>query len=157
MKYILAALLLLFGCKCAAQNNKNNLVLNTNAILSFNLNSPEDLEQTRTIYNALTVSIKTRSKNAVVSAKLSFANAPAGANVNDLIGLQFASSNSNNYSLSSVNPVYLSFVNQTLFYQPKHSNNQFKTFNYNLLLKPVGFDVAPGNYNFTLLFTMSQP
>jgi hypothetical protein len=157
MKYLLAVLLIALGIRCAAQNKKNYLVLNTNSILSFYLNSPEDLEQTQTIYNALTVSIKTRNSNAVVSANLAFGNAPAGVNVNDLIGLQFASSNSNNYSLSSANPIYLSSFNQTLFYQPKHSNNQFKNFNYNLLLKPLGFNTAPGNYNFTLLFTMSQP
>ena len=157
MKYLLAVMLIAFGCRCAAQNKFNNLTLTTNAILSFYLNSPEDLEQTQTIYNALTMSIKTRTRNAVLSARLSFANAPAGVNVNDLIGLQFASSNSNNYSLPSPNPVYLNWVDQPLLYQPKHTNNQFKTFNYNLLLKPLGFNAAPGNYNFTLLFTMSQP
>lgn len=157
MKYLLAVLLLALGIRCAAQNKSNYLTLSTNAILSFYLNSPEDLEQTQTIYNALTMSIKTRSRNAMLSARLSFANAPAGVNVNDLIGLQFVSSNSNNYSLSTPNPIYLNSVDQTLFYQPKHTNNQFKNFNYNLLLKPLGFDVAPGNYNFTLLFTMSQP
>jgi hypothetical protein len=157
MKYLLAILLIALAIRCTAQDKKNYLVLNTNAILSFYLNSPEDLEQTQTIYNALTVSVTTRSKNAVLSARLAFANAPAGANVNDLIGLQFASSNSNNYSLSSANPIYLTSVDQTLLYQPKHTNNQSKNFNYNLLLKPLGFDAAPGNYNFTLLFTMSQP
>jgi hypothetical protein len=156
MKYLLAVLLIALGYGCAAQDKFNSLTVNTNAILSFYLNSPEDLEQTQTIYDALTMKIKTRSGNAILSATLSFANAPAGVNVNDLIGLQFASSNSNNYSLSSPNPIYLSSVGQTLLYQPKHTANQFRNFDYNLLLKQPGFDVAPGSYNFTLLFTMSQ-
>ena len=145
----------LFANSSVAQNSDNFLQINTNATLNFIFDDPSDIESTQTIQGALSVQVRSKKDNCVISAKLSSFTHPASyVNNTNMIALDWTSDNSNKDDNLITGPIALTTMNQTLFNQKKHPNTF--TYNYNLLLYPNGYNMVPGNYSFTILFTMTQ-
>lgn len=139
-------------------NGKNDayLEVNTNRSLSFTCTKPEDLEKTQVINNAITLKFKTKKSNCTIFAKVSNYTVPRGGNTSIIpLELQHSSNNSSNVSSLITRPIQLTRYDQKLFVQPKKS--QTFQFRYDLRLMPLGYESPSGRYNFTILFTMTQP
>lgn len=138
-----------------AQDANNFLQVNTNTTLNFIFDDPSDIESPQIIPNAISIQVRSKDKSCNISARLSAFTYPYSfVPSSSMIALHWSSDNSNkDYNLNP-NPVYLTAMDQTLFSQNKHP--QTFTYNYNLLLEPAGYNMVPGNYSFTILFTMTQ-
>lgn len=134
---------------------KNSFEVQANSGLNFTLSQPSHLEEKQKLINALKVKFKTKSSDCTVYAKVSNYTKPGGAPQNSIpLELEHRNNNSKNvYGLA--NKVQLTNYDQRLFVQKK--DNQNFNFFYDLNLLPLGYDYPEGQYNFTILFTMTQP
>lgn len=156
MKLLLVGVFGLLWCNTAfAQDLNNYIQVDANTNLNFILDDAADLESTQTIPNAISIKLRSRQDHCNVSAQItSFTYPFSFVPTAGLLALQWTSDNSNkDYSLIT-GPILLSTMSQLLFVQKKHPH--IFTFNYNLLLYPTGYNMVPGSYNFTILFTMTQ-
>jgi hypothetical protein len=156
-KYILITLIFLgLGIvKSYAQNSNNYLqVAATN--VSFSLNSVTALESTSTISNSFKVTCRSRngaySVYLKISARSQSTTTPIAYNS---LGVKLNSAPSG--QTGNFNDIYLSTIDQLIIQGSTTSGNNLHVWTYNLLLKPLGYTIKPGSYNFTLLFTMTQP
>jgi len=139
-----------------AQNSNNYFQVLTNTGLNFNLDEPNDIENGKTLTNALTLRLKTKNQNCSVYARLYNYSAPAGFYPSSSpLYLDWTSDNSNNAGNLVTTSNSIESYDKLLFTQPKSAT--VFSYYYNLYLSAVGYDYPPGNYNFTLLFTMTQP
>lgn len=145
----------------AKAQNKNNYV-NVNAYsTSFSLASVTDLETQKIKSNAFQIMAVSKSNDQFnLYARVSSSTSSTGTQMPaSLLSVKL---NSINPALSaSYNTITLS-TNDQLIQQIQTSwlfwlFYSSITLNYDLQLGPVGYDYPPGNYNFTILFTMTQP
>ncbi len=137
-------------------SNNNYLEVNANRNLYFKCSSPSDLEQPQILNNAIGLKFKTKNSNCSIYAKVSNYSVPRRGNANDIpLQLAWNSDNSPNAYNLIKQPITLTKFDQRLFVQPKKS--QTFHFSYDLRLKELGYDYPAGRYNFTILFTMTQP
>jgi hypothetical protein len=88
-------------------------------------------------------------------ARISSYTVPAGfVPTGSPLALVFGSTNSNLYS-NLASQVTLQTTDQLLFTQAKTSN--VFDYYYHLKLFAIGYDYIPGNYTYTVTFTMTQP
>lgn len=147
---------LISAARLNAQSSTNYLQLFTNMGLNFTLNEPSDVENIQTLSNAITLKVRTQT-NCSVYARISSYNVPSGFYIVDSpLQLDWVSDNSSTTGNLVTGAFDLSTFDQRLFTQTKTGGNVYY-YNYNLVLQPVGYDYPPGNYNFTLMFTMTQP
>ncbi|WP_207515653.1 hypothetical protein [Longitalea luteola] len=137
-----------------AQNNSNNLTL-TAINTGFTLNNVSAIETQQINPNAFQIVVNSRSSNlfsvrARVSASTSSTGTPFPASM-----LSLRCNSTSPPVTANTNTITLSNTDQLL--QQINSTKNNVTFNYDLLLDPVGYNYAPGNYNLTILFTMTQP
>lgn len=139
------------------QNMYNYISLNQTSSLNYTCSTAYSLENSQTLSNALDLVLRTTSSNCSVYARISSFSAPTGYTVSSPypVQLDFNSTNSGSYSNLITAPVTLTSSNQRLFTHTKKSN--IYHFYYNLILLPLGYTYPPGNYSFTILFTMTQP
>lgn len=137
-------------------SSNNYLDVNTQTNLQFSVTQSEQFENVQTVHNAIKIQFKTKNKNADIYAKVTDYSTPPGADrANIPIALKHRQDNSGNaYSLVTT-PLQLTYQDQRLFVQPK--SNQAFNFFYDLQLLPLGYDYPEGQYNFTIMFTMTQP
>lgn len=136
-------------------NNQHYLQVNTHQGLNFICSTPAQLENPQTINNALTLTFKSKKKQCSMHVKVSSYNIPRGADRNNVpLELLWTSDNSPN-AYNVVKTMQLSRHDQQLFVQPARS--QTYHFRYDLRLKALGYDYPSGHYNYTLMFTMTQP
>lgn len=139
-----------------AQNATNNLQLYTNTGLNFTCSDPAELENDQTIAGAITLVVRTKSSNCSIYARMSSFLGPSGFVTGTYpIQLDWISDNSPNAGNLVTSAFTLTSSDQRLFTQSKTSKTY--SFNYNLILKAPGYTYPPGHYNFTILFTMTQP
>lgn len=137
-------------------DNQNYLEVTANTNLSFTCSSPQQLENTQTLPNAISLKFKTKSSDCSVYAKISAFNKPSAANFSDFkLYLDWTNDNSQNAQQKLQDPVLLTMTDQRLFVQPKKS--QAFHFDYNLQLGAMGYEAPAGQYTYTILFTMTQP
>lgn len=138
-------------------SEKNNyLEVGVNSSMNFTVSDPSHFENTQTIVNALNLKFNTQKSNCSVYAKVSAYTTPSGADRTTIpIELQHRLNDSKNVTNLVTDPIQLTYADQRLFVQPK-KNSDFN-FYYDLRLKPLGYNYPEGQYNFTLLFTMTQP
>lgn len=139
-----------------AQNSNNNISITANTGLNFNCNSTSTIEGSQTLSGALTITVKSRNKSCSIYALISAFNCPTGFSTTTYpLQLDYTSTNSNRYSNLITAPLTLTSVNQRLFTQTSTSS----TFNYyyNLIWLPTDYSYPPGNYNYTITFTMTHP
>lgn len=136
------------------QNSQNNISL-TAINTSFTLNSVSAIETQQIKTNAFQIAVNSRSSDnfsirARVSASTSSTGTPLPAS---MLSLRCTSTS----PPITINTNTITLSNTDQFLQQINSNKNNVTFNYDLMLDPVGYTYAPGNYNLTILFTMSQP
>ena len=149
-------LLLVTSNSALAQNNTNYLQVITNTTLNFNVNDANDLENAQTLSNALTIKMMSKAKNCNVSAKISSYTVPAGfLATTSPIKLDFTSTTATNTSYIYSGALTLSSSDQLLFSQNKSGATNY--YYYDVIMGPLDYSYGPGNYNFTITFTMVQP
>lgn len=151
---ILLLLCITAGREARGQNNSNNISL-TAINTSFTLNSISAIETQQAKTNAFQIVVNSKSSNtfnigAKVSASTSSTGTPLPAS---MLALRLNSTSPP--ITANVNTITLSTTDQLI--QQINTNKNNITFNYDLLAGPVGYNYAPGNYNLTILFTMTQP
>jgi hypothetical protein len=141
--------------KTSAQNASNYILL-TPTNVSFNIGTAAALEATTTITNSFKVTC--RSRNGIytvylkISARSQSTNTPIPYNS---LGVKLNAAPTG--VSGNFNEIYLSTIDQLIIQGPGTSGTRVHDWTYNLLLKPLGYNIKPGSYNFTLLFTMTQP
>ncbi|OSZ78726.1 hypothetical protein CAP35_10905 [Chitinophagaceae bacterium IBVUCB1] len=154
--FLLIILLLSPASYMFAQNGNNYLEVITNTTLNFTCDAPEDLENDQTINSAITVRVRSRNNNCTISAKLSTFLGPSGFTTTTYpIQIDYTSTNSTRAYNINTNPISLTTTNQTLFNQ--YTSNSVFNYYYNLILKAPGYTYPLGQYNYVILFTMTQP
>jgi hypothetical protein len=138
----------------SGQNKNNNLQL-TASNTAFNFTNVSTLESQQVKTNAFQIVATSKSSNtfsvlAKVSSSTSSTGTPLPASMLAIRLNSVSPTVTANY-----NTITLSTIDQLL--QQATTTNSPITYNYDLLAGPVGFTYAPGNYNLTILFTMTQP
>jgi hypothetical protein len=136
------------------QNKNNNITLTANNT-SFSLTNVSAIETQQVRTNAFQIEATSKASNtfsirARVSSSTSSTGTPLPAS---MLALRLNSVSPT--VAANVNTITLSTTDQLL--QQLTTTNSPITYNYDLLAGPVGYSFAPGNYNLTILFTMTQP
>ncbi len=157
VKYILIAVIIsAFSIVKSAAQNASNYILLTPTNVGFNINSASALESTSTITNSFKVTCRSRngaySVYLKISARSQSTNTPIPYNSLGVKLNAAATGQTGNF-----NDIYLSTIDQLIIQGTATSGTRVHDWTYNLLLKPLGYNIKPGSYNFTLLFTMTQP
>lgn len=141
--------------KTSAQNN-NNFITVTPSNVSFSLNSAAALEANSTITNAFTIVNKSRGGAYSVYVKISARSQSTSTPIPyNSLGVKLNTAPAG--QTGNFNNIYLSTFDQLIIQATATSGNGTHSWKYDLLLKPLGYSIMPGSYNFTLLFTMTQP
>ena len=147
-------LILLPFSKSLAQNTFS---LNTTTGLNFNFNTASSLENDNVKQNAFIVTVRPKSSNISVYARIYYYSAPYGFVPGSMnLELDYKSVNSTTGVSNLVtSPFILSTSDQRLFSISRRTT----TFNfyYGLICTAPGYSTATGHYNFTLMFTMTSP
>jgi hypothetical protein len=136
------------------QNNNNRIQLTANNT-AFNFSTVTTLETQQVKSNAFQIVATSKaSNNFSILAKVSSSTSSTGT---PLPASMLA------VHLNSVTPTVtanfntITLSNNDQLLQQINTTNSPITFNYDLLTGPVGYNYAPGTYNLTVLFTMTQP
>ena len=157
MNWLFKTIGILFLCSnCFAQSSTNQLTLNKLTSWNFSLSTPSDLENSQTISNAFSLTVKTKSSDCSVYAQISSWTYPSGFTPpSSPLQIDYTSDNSSSAYNVYTSPLTLTSSNQLLFNQKKTPHTY--TFNYNMILAALGYEWYVGNYSFTITFTMTQP
>ena len=156
MRFILLGLFLVCNLSVVAQSQNNQVEIITNSTPFFDINSIETLESAQTISNCFTVRLRSKDNSCIIFAKYSTNSYPAGFSpTTNPLSITFSSTNSTIYSQLVTTPIVLTSTNQQLFKQ--QAQNSWYTYTYNLTYGPLGYNYLPGNYSYTITFTMTQP
>lgn len=149
------------GMWACAQNRTNYLEANSYNT-SFSLVTAADLETQKVRSNAFQVEVMSRSNDRFnIYARVSSSSSSTGVNMPaGMLSVKLNSItpllnvNYNTITLSNTDQLLQQVTTPFLFWLLWYSTINFS---YDLQLGPVGYDYPPGNYNFTVLFTMTQP
>lgn len=142
----------------ASSQNKDNYLAISSVPLNFNLSSTFSLETEQVINNALTINVESK-KNYNIFVRVSNMTNTSGTPIPpNMLSLQLSGSDESSQSFPVTTRIYLSQTDQ-LIISDKNRTDKKKGdfFYYDYYFGPLGYDYAPGNYTFTLLFTMTQP
>lgn len=144
-------------------NAQSSFGVTANSSWYFDCNSPSCLENGISLSNAVTLRVKCTNKAGYVYARQSVTTYPSGWSSGGAPGggsleLDLTSTTSTNATNVQANAVTITGSDVLLFVQPKMTkSNSAKLFTYNLNLKPTGYTyLIPGNYGFTMTYTMTQ-
>ncbi len=153
MRLLLVFLCMLMSLSYASA--QNTMSLNTTQGINFKFQTPLSLESNQTLTNLLTTQAK--SNNSSIYVKMHYFNAPGGWSGSTYPVQLDLSSYSSSSGISSLvtSPITLTSSNQNLFGISK--NTRTYTMYYDLIYLAPGYTATAGNYNFTLMFTMTQP
>lgn len=158
---LINVILLLIVISAAKGQNKNNYV-NVNAYsTAFSLASATDLETQKVKSNAFQIMVVSKSNDQFnLYARVSSASSSTGTQMPaSMLSVKLNSispaitASYNTITLSNNDQLLQQIQTSWLFWLFYSSI----TLTYDLQLGPVGYDYPPGNYNFTILFTMTQP
>jgi len=148
-----------FSTSCFAQNQNNYFQIISTASLNYLLSSPSDVETPYVATNAIGLRVFSKNNNCTVYARLNSFTYPTGFSpTNGLFALKWNYDISNkDYNLVT-STIPLSNTDQFLFNQKKMpSNANTYDYFYDLIFTTPGYLLVPGIYNFSILFTMTQP
>jgi len=150
----------LYSGKAYAQvaNPDNNLSLTVNQPLIFSYNFADELVHDKIINNALELKVRSAQYNTNIYANLSL----TGGDISQFtqqISLRLRNKTSISAAAGSNTDIYLGNAPALLFYQPRMVDNTtpYYSFYYDVVMHPFTYQVRPGTYNFSILFTMTQP
>lgn len=137
-------------------DKKNYMEVDLQSSINFTVSQPSHFENKQTVSNAVKLKFKTKDSDCSVFAKISNYTTPSGANKNTIpIQIEMRSNDSKKAMNVSYSAVQLTYADQLLFQNKKE--NSTNNFFYDVNLMPLGYDYPEGQYNFTILFTMTQP
>ncbi|MBS1687274.1 MAG: hypothetical protein JSS96_01015 [Bacteroidetes bacterium] len=141
-----------------AANPDNNITLTVNQPLVFSYNFADELVHDKIINNALELKVRSAQYNTNIYATLSL----IGGDISQFaqqISLRLRNKTSISAATGSANTdIYLANTPVLLFYQPRMiDNTPYYSFYYDVVMHPFTYQVRPGTYNFSILFTMTQP
>lgn len=123
--------------------------------LGLTYEKESDFEVERTISNAFTINLRGRNRRFFLTARsvatlnYSFVRIPT-----DMFYVQLTQTNAD-LSGQYYQRLPISYVDQTIFiFRP--TNNRNFTFDYDLIFKPVGFEYEPGQYFYSIVFTLTE-
>ena len=139
--------------------NYNSNSLNLVPIMPwyFYINSASDLENVQTVPYAFKLEVNSSDNKCFISAKISSSTSPAGFSSSSYpLFLDYAVTNAPSYKYSNLltSPIQLSQSNTKLFNQAQSGTTY--DYYYHMKLGPLGYDYIPGNYSWTITFTMTQ-
>lgn len=141
--------------------NKNNYLQATSFNTTYNLSSGPTLETQQVRSNAFQLTIVSKNHNNFnIYGKVSSSTGPNGTGLppsmfsvrlNSVSPLVLAGYNT--YTLTNTDQL----IQEIVTIWPFWNTYSTITFNYDLLVGPVGYDYPSGTYLTTILFTMTQP
>ena len=158
-KYIIALFTTLFAISGFSQSSTDFLSLTVSKTPNFTLNTSTLLENSQTITSAFTLSLKTKSSTCSI-----YASIPSGittsASTSMAVGNVMLAYRSTTCPAASQNGhttgnIAMSTSN-TLLFGEKKTATQYNWV-YDVIIPAIGYDYAPGTYNYTFKFTMTQP
>jgi len=158
MRHLFILILCFIARPASAQDNENFLQVDANAALNFTITEPSELETDQVLPGAVTIKVASRDGRCNISARMSSFNYPPGFTPPaSVLALDWVSDNSNKDYNMITGPVPLTGLDQLLFQQKKTPGNvTYFSYFYNLVLFAPGYTYVPGNYTFTITFTMTQ-
>lgn len=155
MKVIL--LVLFLNCVAIGSKSQDSAPFNKIDVkvinpLHFLFNNATDLLLPKTINNAIELAIKIKQENTNVFAHLGYSNQGITALP---LALRLASTSSSNSSVPA-NTINLYASPTLLFSQPASAQGtKHYSFFYDVILTPSSEIIPPGNYNFSIHFTIT--
>jgi len=154
---ILIFLLLTLPLTSYSQGQGNNKIsVLANKPLQFNYNNIEELQQQKVLQNALELNLKVKEYTWNISANVvandnSFYNTFANK-----LALRLQNYDSYNANVNRAD-IFLSQSQSLLFTQPAVNNTEHFNFYYDVVLYPFTTFVSSGQFNFSIVFTMTRP
>jgi hypothetical protein len=152
---IINVTLLLFGMQKLFSQDYYNYLDVESSVTTFNLNTVAELETEQVQTNAFTITIRSRFDNFNVYASI-YSNYSSTGYVASSNGLAIKLRSVSPSRTANFNKVPITGSNQ-LIIQSTRTNNSSVVYTYDMYVGPVGFDIPPGSFNATILFTMTQP
>lgn len=150
------ALILLGSISTRGQNIFTTFQVFTNTNTNFIFNTPESLENDQVLQNAFTIRVWSLVGSCSVYASLAnFTYPPGYIPKAGIFSLKWQSDNVLFSKYLNKSEIPLSNMNQLLLQQ--YAGFAAYDYNYNLVLRAPGYDLIPGNYSFSILFTMTKP
>jgi len=138
-------------------NPDNNISLAVNQPLIFSYNFADELVHDKIINNALELKVRSAQYNTNLYATLVL----TGGDITQFskqISLRLKNKTSISAAAGTNTDIYLANTPALLFYQPRMiDNTPYYSFYYDVVMHPFTYQVRPGTYNFSILFTMTQP
>lgn len=157
MRFPLVILLVLLSLSAYSQNADNYIQIIPNTSLTYSLNSVTKIENDQPLSNALTIQLVTKDKAREVYARISSVSSPAGFTPTSPypVKLDYISDNAAGVSNLITTPLQLTNTDQRLFSQSK--KNSTYQYIYDVIFAATNWSYPPGNYSFTILFTLTPP
>lgn len=157
MYRIIIFLLLTSPLQILAQGNGNNKIsVQANRPIQFSYNNIEELQQQKVLTNALELKLKVKEYSWNVFASLIADNNSFYNTFNNKLALRLQNYDSYNANISRTE-VVLSQTQALLFTQPAVQHSQHFNFYYDVVLYPFTNFVPSGQFNFSIVFTMTRP
>lgn len=152
------ALLAALCCCCIgvgwAQNVSNYISATANAT-NFTLATASALETEQTLTNAFTLDIASWNGPYSVYIRVLNTNSSSATPIPaSMLAVQLNTYHCSRCTFTTAQ-IPLSPTDQQLIQGTKKASSD--TYNYNLILGPIGYNYVPGTYTFNILFTMTQP
>lgn len=138
-------------------NPDNNIALSINQPLIFSYNFADELAHDKIISNALELKVRAAQYNTDIYASISMPNADVTQFYRQM-SLRLVNKTSTSAQAGINTDTYLTNTPTLLFNQPRMVDNApYYSFYYDVIMHPFTSQIRPGNYNFAILFTMTQP
>lgn len=140
-----------------AQTKGNNIVVTSSNITFPNLTTYTQIETEQSILNAIGVTVKSGGAYHMYVRVSNMTTTSTTPPVVSLMKIQLASSTVGSTTTPTTGKLTLSATDQQLSVCTFKTSNTGDVYSYNIFFGPLGYNYAPGTYNFTLLFSMTQP
>lgn len=135
----------------------NYIALNVHQPLNFTYRSANDLLKDNVLDDALQLNVNSPANATTVSAFIIVNGNGDYSNLYNKFFLRLNNKTSGTTNAVQGEKIALSPVPRILFTQSKTGTDQLNTFNYDLILHPDDNGLKPADFNFSIVFTMSQP
>jgi hypothetical protein len=159
-KYLLALVIIFIAYNGIAQPSSSNYVsLTVVTTPSYNINTTSEYENTQTLSGAIKLSLKTGKTSCSI-----YASIPAGITTTSgtsmSVGTVMLAYNSTTCPAPTQNGHTTGNIamgtSNTFLFGEKKTSTQY-SWVYDVIIPAIGYTYAPGTYNYTFQFTMTQP
>jgi len=147
-------LIALLGMQVSFSQDYQNYLAVTSRLTNFNLSSVATLEARQVQTNAFDIKIRSVYNFSVYALISNYYSSTGFVLDSDMLSIKLNTvvpSRTANF-----NEIPISGGNQ-LIIQGVRTTTQVVTYTYNMMVGPMGFEVPPGTFNATILFTMTRP